>query len=109
MHSLCFKFVSSAARGGCNTFRSQKKKHNSLTKHYSSIFVKNKNSTTFKSLETMPQIRNNSSEMSTLTTLVDELLSTYPLMRVKDKPRVEGILKALLVGGLDKLQMGPIL
>jgi 5'-nucleotidase len=37
--------------------------------------------------------------------LVDELLTAHPLMRVKDKPRVEGLLKSLIDGGVDKLQL----
>ena len=39
------------------------------------------------------------------TSLVDELLSTNPRMRVKDKPRVENLLTTLVQGGLDKLQL----
>ena len=39
------------------------------------------------------------------TVLVDDLLSSNPSMRVKDKAKVEALLQALNTGGLDKLQV----
>ena len=39
------------------------------------------------------------------TVLVDELLAAHSLMRVKDKQKVESLLKTLNSGGLEKLQV----
>lgn len=39
------------------------------------------------------------------TVLVDELLAGHSLMRVKDKQKVESLLKTLNSGGLEKLQV----
>ena len=109
MHSLCYKILTNAARGGCSTFRNQKSKQNALTKHFcdqrSLVLVKSRK--TFRTLEiTMENnVATLSTSTSTMTTLLDELMSSHPLMRVKDKSRVEGLLKSLVAGGLDKLQL----
>jgi hypothetical protein len=41
------------------------------------------------------------------TSIVDELLSSNPLMRVRDKSKVETLLKSLISGGMEKLQERP--
>ena len=102
MHSLCFKFVSNAAKGAAtyiNTLKSQKKKHNSSIGHYLPTLVRNNS---YRNFNTMPSTGNGT---PTPTSLVDELLSLHPLMKVKDKPRVESLLKTLLAGGFEKLQL----
>ena len=103
MHSSYVKLVTTAARGSCKSLGQPKKQQKSLlTKHFLTRTSKDSFSVTQKSY-----FKNLSVTMSSpgpSTVLVDELLSSHPLMRVKDKPRVENLLNTLIEGGFEKLQ-----